>query len=93
MERCLALKAEPHHLIGLPAVSGGHPYSMTATACKGAELCEITLEYFRTVIGRDPALSFRVLQILATEVHSARRLLGTMLSSAANSNLPLEDSE
>jgi CRP-like cAMP-binding protein len=82
----LGFTAQQGYIIGLPAVAGGHPYSMTATALSGAELCEITRDHFRLVISSNPELSFRILQILANEVHSTRRLIGRVLSGLTSSN-------
>ena len=62
-------------LLGVPAVIGAKPYSLTAKARKGAELSLLTGEYFVHLMHTDPALCFRVLQVLAAEVRFAREAL------------------
>jgi CRP-like cAMP-binding protein len=79
----LGFRAIPGSLIGLPAVAGNQPYSMTATVARNSELYAISVAIFRELVGRNPRLSFRVLEILAAEVRSARLLISTALSSVA----------
>jgi CRP-like cAMP-binding protein len=62
-------------LLGLPGLIGDEPYSLTATAHRGAELKFVSREDFLTVMSGDPLLSFKVLQVLAAEVRSARQAL------------------
>jgi CRP-like cAMP-binding protein len=62
-------------LLGLPGLIGDEPYSLTATARKGAELKFVSREDFLVVMSGDPLLSFKVLQVLAAEVRSARQAL------------------
>jgi len=59
-------------LLGVPAVIGAKPYSLTAEAAKGAELSLLTAEYFVHLMHTEPELSFRLLQVLAAEVRFAR---------------------
>jgi CRP-like cAMP-binding protein len=59
-------------LLGVPAVIGAKPYSLTAEATKGAELSLLTTEYFVHLMHTEPELSFRLLQVLAAEVRFAR---------------------
>jgi len=77
----VGFRAVPGSLIGLPAIAGNRPYSMTATVTKNSELHAISVVTFRQIVGGNPRLSFRVLEILASEVRSARLLLSTALSS------------
>jgi CRP-like cAMP-binding protein len=62
-------------LLGLPGLIGNEPYSLTATAHKGSELGYISREDFLSVMSADAAIGFKVLQILAAEVRSARHAL------------------
>jgi len=62
-------------LLGLPGLIGNEPYSLTATAHKGAELRFVSREDFLTAMSEDAAIGFKVLQILAAEVRSARQAL------------------
>ena len=76
----LGFRAVPGSLIGLPAIAGNQPYSMTATVMKHSEIYSISLSTFREIVGKNPRLSFRVLEILAAEVKSARLQVSRSLS-------------
>ena len=80
----LGFRAIPGSLIGLPAVAGNQPYTMTATVTRYSELHAISIWTFREIVGTNPRLSLRVLEILAAEVRSARLLVTTALSSIAS---------
>jgi len=71
----LGFRAVPGSLIGLPAIAGSRPYSMTATVTKNSDLHAISISTFREIVGSNPSLSFRVLEVLAADVSSARLLL------------------
>ena len=62
-------------LLGLPAVVGKKPYSMTAVVKKGSKVSFVTPYDFEELIEADPRLYPEVLQLLAAEVRSARRAL------------------
>jgi CRP-like cAMP-binding protein len=62
-------------LLGVPAVVANKPYSLTAEAEEGAEVCVVPGEDFVRLMRSDPALSFHVLQVLAEEVRFARETL------------------
>ena len=68
----LSVRAGAGSLLGVPAVVGGRPYSLTAEAMDGAELSLLGSEDFVHLMHTEPALSFRVLQVLAEEVRFAR---------------------
>lgn len=59
-------------LLGLPALLGNQPYSLTAMVFKGAELRHVTREDFSFLMLNEPALSMSVLRVLAAEVRTAR---------------------
>ena len=71
-EGVLAARVGPGSLLGVPAVIGAKPYSLTAEATKSAELSLLTADYFVHLMHTEPALSFRLLQVLAAEVRFAR---------------------
>ena len=54
----LGFRAIAGSLIGLPAVAGGQPYSMTATVTRASELHVISTRTFREIVGMNPRLSF-----------------------------------
>jgi CRP/FNR family transcriptional regulator, polysaccharide utilization system transcription regulator len=68
----LSVRAGAGSLLGVPAVVGGRPYSLTAEALDGAEFSLLSSEDFVHLMQTEPALSFRVLQVLAEEVRFAR---------------------
>jgi hypothetical protein len=51
---------------------------------KNSDLHAISVSTFREIVGSNPRLSFRVLEILAGEVRSARHLASTALSTIAS---------
>jgi len=66
-------------LVGLPAVVGNEPYSMTATAVRDSQICKISRADFHQLTQQNPRLCCNVLQILAGEVHGARKALSRSL--------------
>jgi CRP-like cAMP-binding protein len=68
----MCLYAGSHSVLGLPAVVGGEPYSLTATMRKDAEVRFVSRADFESLIKDEPWLYPSVLQVLATEVRSAR---------------------
>ena len=68
----LRLYAGPGSLLGVPAVVGGKLYSLTAKAAPDAEIGLVTCEDLLHLMHTAPLLAFRVLQVLAEEVRSAR---------------------
>lgn len=71
-EAILSVRAGAGSLLGLPAVIGAKPYSLTAEALEGAELSLVTREDFVDLMQTEPLLSFQVLKVLAEEVRFAR---------------------
>jgi CRP-like cAMP-binding protein len=65
----------PGSLLGLPALIGNEPYTLTATADAGAELGFVTREDFNSLMLSDPTIAVRVLRILAAEVRTARHAI------------------
>lgn len=65
----------PGSLLGLPALLGSEPYSLTATAEEGAELGFVTREDFNSLLLADPTIAVHVLHVLAAEVHTARHAI------------------
>ena len=73
-----AAEAGTGSLLGLPAVIGTKPYTLTAEAMAGAELSVVPRQDFVELMQADPSLAFQVLQILAAEVRFARESLATL---------------
>jgi|HubBroStandDraft_5_1064220.scaffolds.fasta_scaffold160059_2 CRP-like cAMP-binding protein len=74
-EELVAIEAAPGSLLGLPGLVGNQPYSLTAKAGAGTELAFVAREAFSELMRAKPSLAFKVLQILAAEVRSARGAL------------------
>lgn len=71
----VSIQAAPGSLLGLPGLVGEQPYTLTATAHAGAQLGFVARETFTNLMRTDSSLAFKVLQILAAEVRSARGAL------------------
>jgi CRP-like cAMP-binding protein len=59
-------------LLGLPGFVGDRPYSLTAEAQKGSVLGCVSRADFSDLMLTNPALSLKLLAVLAAEVRSAR---------------------
>ena len=71
----MCLHAGAGSLLGLPAIIGNEPYSLTAMAGKGSEIRFVTQAGFEDVIQAEPSLYPYVLQVLAVEVRTARQAI------------------
>lgn len=74
-ESIVSVHAVPGSLLGLPALVGNQPYTLTAMAESGARLSFITHENFNSLMQDDPLMALKVLQVLAAEVRSARNAI------------------
>jgi CRP-like cAMP-binding protein len=74
--RVLAAKGS---LVGLPAIIGNEPYSMTAKVIGDSQICKISRDDFHQFMQQNPRLCCKILQILAGEVHGARKALSRLL--------------
>jgi CRP-like cAMP-binding protein len=70
-----AVQAQPGSLLGLPGLVSSEPYSLSATAGAGSQVNLVSRGEFTALMDADPALSLKILQVLAAEVRSARRAL------------------
>jgi CRP-like cAMP-binding protein len=68
----LFLRAVAGSILGLPAILGNGPYSLTANAIESAKVFKISAASFKEMIQQNPQLSIQVIRILAAEVRSAR---------------------
>jgi CRP-like cAMP-binding protein len=69
----ICLHAGPGSLLGLPGIVANEPYTLTAMARKGSEVRFVTRGDFEDLLQAEPSLNFKVLQVLAAEVRSARQ--------------------
>jgi CRP-like cAMP-binding protein len=70
-----SIPAMPGSLLGLPALVGGQPYSLTAIAHAGARVSFVGRADFFALVQADPLLSLKMLHVLAAEVRTARQAL------------------
>jgi CRP-like cAMP-binding protein len=71
----LSLSAPAGSLLGLPALIGNEPYTLTAIAMKGSQLAYVSREDFSSLMLSDPTIAVRVLRVLAAEVRTARHAI------------------
>jgi CRP-like cAMP-binding protein len=71
----IGTSAQPGSLLGLPALIGKLPYTLSAKALKGSEVSFVTREDFSQLMLTQPSLSLMVLRVLAAEVRSARNAI------------------
>ena len=69
------IRAIEGSLLGLPGLIGGAPYSLSASAQKGAEVSFVGREQFAKVMLSVPAIAVGILRVLAAEVRTARMAL------------------
>ena len=75
----VSFRAGPGSLLGLPAILGNKPYSLTAVAEGDVEVYKIAGDEFREMVAQDGRMGSEVLRILACDVHSARASDGKLL--------------
>jgi CRP-like cAMP-binding protein len=71
-DEVVSFAARPGSLFGLPGVIGNAPYSLSATASKGAQISFISREDFSVLMLSESRLSMMILRVLANEVRTAR---------------------
>jgi len=74
-ESILSIETAAGSLLGLPALAGGQPYSLTAVARAGAKVSFVARDKFTAFMQSYPTLAFKILQVLAAEVSAARRAI------------------
>lgn len=72
------IRAGRGSLLGIPAIVGNHPYSMTAKVCWDAEIFRLSSVAFNDLIRTEPKMQQVVLLILAGEVRIARQALSEL---------------
>lgn len=71
----LAFETAPGSLLGLPGVVSSQPYTLTAVAHAGAQVCFLSQDQFKSFMQTYPPFAFKILQVLAAEVSAARRAI------------------
>lgn len=70
-----SIDAMPGSVLGLPALVSDQPYSLSAIARAGAHVSFVSRTEFFALMHAQPALSLKMLQVLAAEVRTARQAL------------------
>ena len=70
-----SVQARSGSLLGLPGLVSNQPYSLTAVAHAGARVSFLGRPEFTAIMQSNPSLAFKILQVLAAEVRSARHAL------------------
>lgn len=70
-----SIQAMPGSLLGVPALVSDCPYSLEAIAQPGAQISFVSRADFLALMHAQPALSIKMLQVLAAEVRTARQAL------------------
>ena len=73
------VRAGEGSILGLPAVMGNEPYSLTATVSRDSQISRLSRENFHQLMQENPGVCCNVLQILAGEVLAARTELSKLL--------------
>ena len=71
----LSVEATGGSLLGLPGLVSNQPYSLTVVARAGARVSFLGRTEFTALMQSNPPLAFKILQVLAAEVRSARNAL------------------
>jgi CRP-like cAMP-binding protein len=70
-----SIQAMPGSVLGLPALVSNQPYSLSAIARAEAQVSFVSRADFFAIMNEHPALSLKILQVLAAEVRTARKAL------------------
>ena len=70
-----SVQAKSGSLLGLPGLISNQPYSLTAVARAGSRVSFLSRSEFTALMESSPSLAFKILQVLAAEVRSARKAL------------------
>jgi CRP-like cAMP-binding protein len=71
-ELIMSVQAAAGSLLGLPGIIGNQPYSLTAIGRRGAQVSFIARNDFNALMKSELPLLLLILQVLASEVRSAR---------------------
>ena len=74
-EELINMPALEGSLLGLPGMISGAPYSLSAYAQKGAQVCFVSREKFADIMLTQPSIAVGILRVLAAEVRTARMAL------------------
>ncbi|MGA2908467.1 MAG: cyclic nucleotide-binding domain-containing protein [Terracidiphilus sp.] len=70
-----AVQAKPGSILGLPGAISNQPYTLSAIARAGAQVSFVSNGDLTALMHSNPALSLKMLEVLAAEVRSARKAI------------------
>lgn len=70
-----AVQAKPGSILGLPGAISNQPYTLSAIARASAQVSFVSNADLTALMHSNPALSLKMLEILAAEVRSARKAI------------------
>jgi CRP-like cAMP-binding protein len=73
----LSMRTGERSLLGLPGVIGNEPYTMTATTEADCAVSFVAREDFFEFMGTESMLAMKILEVLASEVRTARKALSS----------------
>jgi CRP-like cAMP-binding protein len=76
----IRIRAGKGSLLGIPALLGNQPYTMTARAAWDAEIFMLSLDGFRDLMDTELQMEEVVLRILAGEVRAIRQAFSQLIS-------------
>jgi len=71
-DEVVSMMALPCSLLGLPALVGNKPFSLSAFAKKDAKVSYVSRDDFSSLMLSEPKLAMMILRVLANEVRTAR---------------------
>jgi CRP-like cAMP-binding protein len=75
----IRIRAGNGSLLGLPAVFGNQPYTMTAKATWDAEIFKLCADAFRDLMNEEPRMKEIILHVLAGEVRAIRQAFSQLI--------------
>ena len=88
----MRLTIGPGSILGIPAVVTKEPYTLSAKACLGSDVCFVELSDFEEMMQAEPSLFPLVLEILATEIRAARIALIVLMTKPKSRPSRVSDS-
>jgi CRP-like cAMP-binding protein len=75
----IRIRACKGSLLGLPALFGNQPYTMTAKATWDAEIFRLGTNAFTEMLNQEPRMKEIILQVLAGEVRAIRQAFSQLI--------------
>ncbi|MGD0800031.1 MAG: cyclic nucleotide-binding domain-containing protein [Terracidiphilus sp.] len=76
-EQIMSIQVQAGSLLGLSGLISDSPYTLSAVASSGARLSFVPRDEFTSLMHTNSLLAFKMLEVLAAEVRSARSALSS----------------